>query len=159
MKLGTLVGLLVVLGTACAGSAEDPNNTEQQRRSAMDSAPSLLWTSTNVRDAGADESANACGTSLCKGNEFCCNESCGICAPRGGVCTQVQCGHAPDPLAQCLVDADCRTVSSYCDGCQCLAVGAHAPDPSCHAAIVACFVDPCLHKQPVCIAGVCRLDG
>lgn len=158
MKLGTLVGLLVVLGTACAGSAEDTNNAEHRGRATMDIAPSLLWTSDNVRDAGANASANACGSSLCKDGEFCCNESCGICAPRGGVCTQRQCGHPP-VLTQCLVDADCRTISSYCDGCQCLAAGVLDPDPSCHAALVACFVDPCLHQQPACIGGLCRLDG
>lgn len=158
MKLGTLAGGLVVLGTACAGSADDANTTERQGRSEMDISPSLLWTSNNARDAGPSAGGTTCGTSPCKDGEFCCNESCGICAPRGGTCHQRRCGNEP-VVTQCLVDADCRIFSSYCDGCQCLPVGALEPDPSCHAALVACFVDPCLTKQPTCLQGVCSLDG
>lgn len=33
-----------------------------------------------------------CGDSVCSAGEFCCNESCGICAPNGGFCTQEFCG-------------------------------------------------------------------
>ncbi len=33
----------------------------------------------------------ACGKNTCKAGEFCCNASCGICAPKGGVCTQQAC--------------------------------------------------------------------
>ena len=29
---------------------------------------------------------------ICDEGEYCCNESCGICAPRGGFCTQEFCG-------------------------------------------------------------------
>lgn len=32
-----------------------------------------------------------CGDSTCGSGEFCCNESCGICAPEGGFCTQQFC--------------------------------------------------------------------
>ena len=32
-----------------------------------------------------------CGVATCGLGEFCCNESCGVCAPIGGVCTQVVC--------------------------------------------------------------------
>jgi hypothetical protein len=170
MKLGTLlVGSLVVLGTACSvvpdeagkrmrGGAEDVDSAEPPGRSEQDISSSFHWMPHPGCDAGTGASGEPCGSSLCKAGEFCCNESCGICAPRGGVCTQIQCGHASTP-AQCTVDTDCRTFSSYCDGCQCLTVGATEPDPSCHATIVACFVDPCLAKQPVCLSGVCRLDG
>ncbi len=34
----------------------------------------------------------ACGNTVCGSDEFCCNESCGICAPIGGSCTQEFCG-------------------------------------------------------------------
>ena len=170
MKLGTLVGSLVVLGTACAvvpdeagkrmrGSTADVEDAAHLGRSQQDISTSFFSMNHPGWDAGASASVAPCGSSLCRNGEYCCNESCGICAPRGGVCIQLQCGHAPEPLAQCTVDADCRTVSSYCDGCQCLTVGAHEPDPRCHATIVACFVDPCLAKQPACLNGVCRLDG
>ena len=33
----------------------------------------------------------ACGGNTCASGEYCCNESCGICAPEGGVCTQQVC--------------------------------------------------------------------
>ena len=33
-----------------------------------------------------------CGTTVCGSDEFCCNPSCGICAPIGGSCTQEFCG-------------------------------------------------------------------
>jgi hypothetical protein len=32
-----------------------------------------------------------CGANTCSAGQFCCNPSCGICAPRGGACTQVIC--------------------------------------------------------------------
>ncbi|MGM0577918.1 MAG: hypothetical protein ACQEXJ_19485 [Myxococcota bacterium] len=33
-----------------------------------------------------------CGPNTCGEGEYCCNESCGICAPIGGYCTQQYCG-------------------------------------------------------------------
>jgi len=33
----------------------------------------------------------SCGSNLCTGNTYCCNASCGICAPIGGFCTQQAC--------------------------------------------------------------------
>jgi len=32
-----------------------------------------------------------CGKSVCSSGQFCCNASCGICAPRGGACIQIAC--------------------------------------------------------------------
>jgi hypothetical protein len=32
-----------------------------------------------------------CGNNVCGSGTFCCNASCGICAPRGGSCTQQVC--------------------------------------------------------------------
>lgn len=37
-------------------------------------------------------SGEPCGDNVCGDGEYCCNESCGICAPIGGVCTQEFCG-------------------------------------------------------------------
>lgn len=39
-------------------------------------------------DAGGGPS---CGDNRCGRGEFCCNRSCGICAPRGGACIQIAC--------------------------------------------------------------------
>ncbi|HZI13693.1 MAG TPA: hypothetical protein VE153_25170 [Myxococcus sp.] len=41
--------------------------------------------------AQAQELGKQCGTNTCGSGEFCCNESCGICAPKGGFCTQQVC--------------------------------------------------------------------
>ena len=35
--------------------------------------------------------SRVCGPSICKQGEVCCNESCGICTPPDGVCTQQIC--------------------------------------------------------------------
>ena len=32
-----------------------------------------------------------CGTNVCGQGDYCCNESCGICAPEGGFCIQIAC--------------------------------------------------------------------
>lgn len=32
-----------------------------------------------------------CGRNVCGPNQYCCNASCGICAPRGGACIQIAC--------------------------------------------------------------------
>jgi hypothetical protein len=36
---------------------------------------------------------NVCGKNICAPGNVCCNVSCGICTPPGGVCTQQYCGH------------------------------------------------------------------
>jgi hypothetical protein len=38
-----------------------------------------------------DSGGEPCGRNVCGPGTFCCNESCGICAPKGGACTQVIC--------------------------------------------------------------------
>jgi hypothetical protein len=38
----------------------------------------------------------ACGNAVCGAGEFCCNESCSICAPEGGYCTKQFCVFEPD---------------------------------------------------------------
>ncbi len=40
---------------------------------------------------GCDLSIKPCGGNTCGTGEFCCNPSCGICAPEGGFCTQQVC--------------------------------------------------------------------
>ncbi len=46
---------------------------------------------TSGRDCGGicvqTSSTTICGPNVCGPDEFCCNESCGICAPIGGSCT------------------------------------------------------------------------
>jgi hypothetical protein len=39
-----------------------------------------------------------CGSTFCPDGQLCCNESCEICAPVGGVCTQQYCGVPDDDM-------------------------------------------------------------
>jgi hypothetical protein len=54
---------------------------------------------------------------------------------------------------QCATDADCRTFSDGCGGCNCRALGAKQPDPKCAGAFAACFADPCATKVAACDVG------
>jgi hypothetical protein len=40
---------------------------------------------------GPPSGGGRCGASVCGASEYCCNPSCGICAPDGGFCTQQVC--------------------------------------------------------------------
>jgi hypothetical protein len=42
-------------------------------------------------DAGAD-GGEACGAITCGAREYCCNPSCGLCAPIGALCVSIGCG-------------------------------------------------------------------
>jgi hypothetical protein len=63
----------------------------------------------------------------------------------------------PAPGA-CRTDADCRTFSDYCTGCDCRALSVGQKDPVCPGPGVQCLIDPCLDKQAVCLAGRCALS-
>lgn len=45
---------------------------------------------TVIQSCGGQE-PQACGNTTCGAGTFCCNASCGICAPTGGFCTQQLC--------------------------------------------------------------------
>jgi hypothetical protein len=61
--------------------------------------------------------------------------------------------------ASCSNGSDCRTYSSYCGACTCLALAATAPNPACDAGTVSCLVDPCNGHSAICTsAGSCALQ-
>jgi hypothetical protein len=168
MKLGISTALLVLLGTACAAVPSSPGEGAQGSADAMKRERpqasagvdvSMLPASLRPDFGGAElePGGRPCGASLCNEDHYCCNESCGICAPRGGACLQRQCGPAALPLRQCSSNADCHTISSYCDGCQCLPGNVLDPEPTCLKPLVACFVDPCRDKYAACLDGICKL--
>jgi hypothetical protein len=97
----------------------------------------------------------ACGKAKCAGGQVCCNASCGICTPPGGVCTQQVCTDSAP--GSCRTDADCRLFSDYCTGCDCRALPPGAPDPTCPGPGVQCFVNPCMGKIAVCKSGACAV--
>jgi hypothetical protein len=71
----------------------------------------------------------ACGSVTCDAGEVCCNESCGVCTPPGGACTQQLCnsegnGNSEDPCAGktcgeecslCQPGVPCLTKLTFCD--------------------------------------------
>lgn len=74
----------------------------------------------------------SCGNTTCGNSEYCCNPSCGICAPVGGSCTQQVCGSTGGggnpgggPGGTCSSDADCPS------GELCTAAGLCAPGTRC----------------------------
>ena len=55
-----------------------------------------------------------CGDNTCADGEFCCNESCGICAPIGGACTQQFCGPSGPDMC-CTANAAYSNTFSTCE--------------------------------------------
>ena len=42
--------------------------------------------------SGGNTGAIACGKNFCSAGQYCCNPSCGICGPAGGLCPNIACG-------------------------------------------------------------------
>ena len=125
---------------------------------------------------------STCGENVCGKGEYCCNASCGICAPEGGGCIQLYCEPAPptgctvialcvegyvwdDKSCSCVpaggtctTDADCTLMDDYCDGCNCLALGPGQTLPACQGTIVNCFAQPCMNRTAVCLSGKCSVQ-
>jgi hypothetical protein len=58
-----------------------------------------------------------CGNTVCGDGEYCCNEGCGICAPLGGACPQIECVMcgSNDPNAPaCPPDTTCDPMTGEC---------------------------------------------
>jgi len=98
---------------------------------------------------GATGGGIACGQNTCKQGEYCCNASCGMCAPMGAACIDIAC---PAPGA-CTSDADCSVHADYCGGCNCRVTGETVP--ACTGPQVECFADPCLGTTAACANGTC----
>ncbi|MAQ17158.1 MAG: hypothetical protein CMN30_20490 [Sandaracinus sp.] len=73
---------------------------------------------TSSRDGGGVQ----CGANVCGAGEFCCNESCGYCAPEGGTCTEEACTEPVVCNGQVCTEAnaaccpDCSAGESFCSG-------------------------------------------
>ena len=116
MKTRTLfAAALVVLATqVVASGASDPSSPEiagtRMSRAARKAgcrtvcthcAPGTICPHHCVIQCAGN--ATPCGPSACSNGEVCCNESCGICTPPDGVCTQQAC----TPPVQCVENALC----------------------------------------------------
>ncbi len=90
---GIGAGLLAVVGAADAGATGKRNCAgacKQRFRPGRARGQCISACARGV-GAGIDEGPVPCDGAVCGAEEFCCNESCGICAPRGGSCIQRTC--------------------------------------------------------------------
>jgi hypothetical protein len=79
----------------------------------------------NSADAGANPGPT-CGPKTCTSGEYCCNSSCGICAPKGAACIQIACDPKPDAGAP-----DAGTKPGEACGTKTCAAGQVCCSPSC----------------------------
>lgn len=121
--------------------------------------PCIMMACRLVCRGGGGTGPVACGDNVCAPGDVCCNPSCGICTPPDGVCIQIAC--EPPTTGGCTSDADCRTFSDYCTGCDCRALGTSEPDPFCDGPGVRCFADPCMNQTATCnvATGACELSS
>jgi hypothetical protein len=78
------VAVVALLASACGGVVEEESTDVQAQHKNVDSDESI---------AGG----GPCGTNYCGKGTFCCNASCGVCAPLGGGCLDVVCAVAQQP--------------------------------------------------------------
>jgi hypothetical protein len=107
---------------------------------------------------GADP--NQCGDVVCGPGEFCCNESCSICAPDGGACIQIQCGPGGEACGNTTCKAGeycCDPICGVCapDGGKC-----PPPPPNCNP-VQPCGQNFCKQGEYCCNAscGICAPLG
>lgn len=101
-----------------------------------------------------------CGSSVCAIGEFCCNSSCGICAPAGGACIDIMC--TPTKQPRCTTETDCVMYQSFCGNqatCGVYLNGEKSPK-ICPPAPNVRYADPCLGLVAVCdsATGTCILQ-
>ena len=81
MKMRLTVMALMALVAACSGPVRQVEEST--------TGQGVM----TVAEKGAIEQAigGQCGDHLCPTGSYCCNASCGLCAPKGGACPQIAC--------------------------------------------------------------------
>src|SRR5215831_9883448 len=116
MRLSLIFGLAIALGAGCgssgnlhgdsgtdaasaaggaSGHAGSPGSGGAAGKSGSGGAPGSGGSGAGgapVVDAGADAPGVRCGNNFCTGGTYCCNSTCGTCAPRGALCPAQICG-------------------------------------------------------------------
>ena len=93
--LGSMgAGVLALIGDTEAGAAGKRHCVEGCKRRFGPGRARGQCISACARGTGKNPSTGpvSCGPKVCESGEYCCNESCGICAPIGGACIQEFCG-------------------------------------------------------------------
>lgn len=92
-----LSSLMLSLGIGCMVAAGPSGGSESE------GAGDVATESTSGEEL-VGESSEAigigvrCGGAICGPGTYCCNASCGICAPKGGACTQQVCEPVAEPI-------------------------------------------------------------
>jgi hypothetical protein len=89
-KISALFVLALV--AACGGAAEPTDDTAQPVKSCVQTAMCIqgdVWSQKSC--SCVPEKGPKCGKKSCGANEYCCNASCGLCAPLGSACIQIAC--------------------------------------------------------------------
>mgnify|MGYP001183724252 CR=1 FL=1 len=79
--------VILCLVMLCCFAIAGANSSTESQRGVGESADVIA-------DQVDDEmvaASGSCGGNTCRKGTFCCNASCGICAPNGGGCTQQAC--------------------------------------------------------------------
>ena len=147
------LSLLTILACASCNNASPPSPPPKDVAPEASAAPAK---------PAAAAAPIKCGSATCGPDQFCCNASCSICAPKDGACTMQVCGEGESgsalPKTDCKSNDDCKTFSSYCGDmpCACLAIEKGNGPPKCEKPnAVKCLVDPCKGKTAACQSGAC----
>jgi hypothetical protein len=106
-------------------------------------------------DAAAETSTMNCAVVGCAPPPPCgqaCTAPCGCCF---GPCDDAGAHPTADGGATCAHASDCRVLSDFCGGCNCLALGTSDPNPTCPTPPVSCLRDPCDGLAAACDNGHC----
>ena len=163
-----------------AGGAMQNTGGTMQNTGGSGTGGSLQGTGGAKPGTGGSTGTLPCGSNKCGAGQYCCNASCGICAPMGAACIQIaceppdagicvqnvacvkgtawsltECKCVPESGSTCTTVADCQLVSDYCGGCNCLALSPGQKPPACPGQMVQCLIDPCQLKTAACVNGRC----
>jgi ZU5 domain-containing protein len=104
-------GICAPLGGAC---------TQQDCSACRSSDPSVPpsacppGTMCDPNTGGCIGGGEQCGPNTCASGEYCCNASCGICAPMGGACLQLACATCGANGTACPPDQQCDQTTGQC---------------------------------------------
>jgi hypothetical protein len=163
MRINALQACFLAVGlglvSACGATIVDTDETEQG-----------LGSDTNGSQQGSREQADLkggvqCGKTVCEAGMVCCNASCGICTPPGGVCIQLACEEEP-PAQGASCAATLCPVNTKCvegeRGATCVALGADPcdtfacpPDRVCRSVDGKATCEPVQQDPATCAVALC----
>lgn len=158
-------GVIACCHQATSTAAASPNVPAQLAASPQASPVAKTAEGQAAPAPKATAKTRSCTSSAnCGSTEHCSTED-GVCLPPpdckpGQMCAEVcngTCVPTQAPPTSCRTNADCQTLSNYCEGCRCEAGLKGAPQAPCKGHTAACLVDPCFKQQAICKDARCLL--